>query len=54
MTWRAFVKSRSERRDLTKGERANRGTALPYPKENEKGGRGNKGTTSRGLRKPAR
>lgn len=36
----AFVKSRSERRDLSKGERA-MGMALLYP-EPEKGGRGNK------------
>jgi len=37
---RAFVKSRSERRDLSKGERA-MGLAFLYP-EPEKGGRGKK------------
>lgn len=37
---RAFVKSRSERRDLSKGEKA-MGIAMLYP-EPEKGGRGNK------------
>lgn len=37
---RAFVKSRSERRDLSKGEKA-MGLAFLYP-EPEKGGRGNK------------
>jgi ParB-like chromosome segregation protein Spo0J len=38
---RAFVKSRSERRDLTKGQRA-MGVALLFP-DPEKGGRGKKG-----------
>jgi hypothetical protein len=38
---RAFVKSRSERRDLSKGERA-MGHAMLYPIEATVGGRGNK------------
>lgn len=40
-TIRAFVKSRSERRDISKGQRA-MGHALLYPAEFGKGGRGKK------------
>ena len=43
---RAFVKSRGERRDLTKGERA-MSLALLYPAETGTGGRGKKGSQSK-------
>src|SRR6266436_2771957 len=43
---RAFVKSRGERRDLTKGERA-MSLALLYPAETGAGGRGKKGSQSK-------
>jgi hypothetical protein len=43
---RAFVKSRGERRDLTKGERA-MSIALLFPTETETGGRGKKGSSSK-------